>query len=246
MARVVYERDGDRFVGTELAAGPWDPSAQHGGPASALLAHAMERCEPGWSENNGQVMMARVTTEIVRPVPIGSLLDVRANVVHAGRRTHRLEAIMDVEGKQVARASGLRVPLVAVDLPAELDMVNYETRPPGPDAPWERPRWMTDGAQWARPSGHGLDAWTNFTDVCDHRVVDGSWDDPGECTVWINVQADMVAGTGTTPLMRVLTTADGSAAIGRVLPFDEYTHPNADMNVHLSRYPAGDWAESGA
>jgi acyl-coenzyme A thioesterase PaaI-like protein len=241
MERVVFTLDGDRFIATELAAGPWDPSTQHGGVASALLAHAMERCEPGWSASDGQVMMARITIEILRPVPIGSPLDVHVNVVQAGRRTHRLEATMEVDGKQVARASGLRVPLVAVELPADLKMSDYERTPPDPNAPWERPRWMAEDPSWGKSSGHGLDAWTNFADVCDHRVVDGTWDDPGECMVWIKVEADMIDGIGTTPLMRVLTTADGSAGIGRVLPFEEYTHPNADLNVHLFRYPVGDW-----
>ena len=51
----------------------------------------------------------------------------------------------------------------------------------------------------------------------------------------------MVEGVGTTPLMRVMATADMSAAAGRVLSFDDYTHPNADLNVHMFRYPEGDW-----
>jgi hypothetical protein len=37
---------GDRVVPSELTRGPWDPSSQHAGPASALLARALERCEP--------------------------------------------------------------------------------------------------------------------------------------------------------------------------------------------------------
>jgi len=237
----VYGVEGDRFVATELAAGPWDPSSQHGGPPSALLAHAMERHEPGWSDADGQVMMARVTTEIMRPVPIGEAMDVRVDVVQAGRRAHRLEATMEAGGKQVARASGLRVLLTSLDLPADLDMSDHERRPPGPDVSWERPRWMTGDADWGRSSGHGVDSWSGFFDVCDSRVVEGSWDDPGECTAWIKVDTEMIDGVGTTPLMRVLATADMSAGIGRVLPFEDYTHPNADLNVHLTRYPDGEW-----
>ena len=34
----VFHRDGERFLPTELARGPWDPNAQHGGPCAALLA----------------------------------------------------------------------------------------------------------------------------------------------------------------------------------------------------------------
>jgi hypothetical protein len=237
----VFGVDKGCFVGSELAAGPWDPGSQHGGPPSALLAHAMERHEPGWSDADGRLMMTRVTTEIMRPVPVGQALDVQVEVIQAGRRTHRLQATMEAGGKQVARASGLRAISSEVELPADLSMRDHEQPPPGPDGEWERPRWMTGDVDWGRASGRDVDSWSNFLDACDSRVVEGSWDDPGECTAWIKVDADMIEGVGTTPIMRVLATADMSAAIGRVLPYESYLHPNADLNVHLTRYPATDW-----
>ncbi len=46
MTGAFYERDGERFVPSELTRGPWDPGAQHAGPPSALIARALERCEP--------------------------------------------------------------------------------------------------------------------------------------------------------------------------------------------------------
>ena len=66
MPEAFYERDGDGFVATELTRGPWDPQAQHAGPPSALLGRGIERV-PG--DEGFQV--ARVTFEILRPVPIG-------------------------------------------------------------------------------------------------------------------------------------------------------------------------------
>ena len=169
----VYGVESGRFVASPLAAGPWDPSSQHGGPPSALLAHAMERHEPGWSDAEGRVMLARVTTEIMRPVPIGQALEVEVEVVQAGRRTHRLEATMHAAGKQVARASGLRVPRIPVDLPPGLDMGDHEPTPPGPEAPWARPEWMTGDPDWGRASGRDLDSWSSFFDACEVRVVEG-------------------------------------------------------------------------
>ena len=35
----VFRRDGDYFVATDLARGPWDAQALHGGAPAALLAH---------------------------------------------------------------------------------------------------------------------------------------------------------------------------------------------------------------
>ena len=43
MPDALYERDGDRFVATELTRGPWNPDHQHAGPPAALLARAIER-----------------------------------------------------------------------------------------------------------------------------------------------------------------------------------------------------------
>jgi hypothetical protein len=148
---------------------------------------------------------------------------------------------MIMDDRTVARASGLRVPKAVVDLPDDLNMSEYARIPPGPHAPGGPPRWITGDQDWGKSSGHGLDSWRNFADACEYKVVDGSWDDPGECTAWINVATDMIEGIGTTPLMRVLTAADMSAGIGRVLPFELYTHPNADLNVHLTRYPVSEW-----
>ena len=37
----VFVRDGDRFRATDLARGPWDPGALHGGAPAALLVRAV-------------------------------------------------------------------------------------------------------------------------------------------------------------------------------------------------------------
>src|SRR5688500_11471215 len=36
----------DRWSSTPHTTGPWDPRFQHGGPPSALLGRAVERCSP--------------------------------------------------------------------------------------------------------------------------------------------------------------------------------------------------------
>src|SRR5260370_1259209 len=42
----VYVDEGDVITPTEFAAGPWDPTVQHGGPPAALLARAIEATQP--------------------------------------------------------------------------------------------------------------------------------------------------------------------------------------------------------
>jgi hypothetical protein len=46
VAEAIYLPAGQsRFLPTELARGPWDPGAQHGGAPAALIARAVERVE---------------------------------------------------------------------------------------------------------------------------------------------------------------------------------------------------------
>jgi hypothetical protein len=57
-----YALGGDRATPSELTRGPWDPDAQHAGPRSALLARAIELCEP-----REGMRVGRLTVEILAP-----------------------------------------------------------------------------------------------------------------------------------------------------------------------------------
>ena len=59
----VYVPEGDAFVPTELARGPWDARAQHGGAPAALLAREIEA-------EGGDQSVVRLTYEFLRPVPL--------------------------------------------------------------------------------------------------------------------------------------------------------------------------------
>src|SRR5579864_7305212 len=105
MAQPVFVSSGDGgFTATEVARGPWDPKAQHGGAPAALLMRAFEALPA-----SERLMIARVTYEFMRPVPLGKL-DLRAEVVRPGRRVQLLEAsIFSPEGTEVVRARALQV-----------------------------------------------------------------------------------------------------------------------------------------
>ncbi|MBV8942589.1 MAG: thioesterase family protein, partial [Solirubrobacterales bacterium] len=92
MAEAVFLPDGSRFVATELARGPWDPAAQHGGAPAALLVRAFERLELP-----AEQILARVTYEFLRPVVLGTLR-VSAEVVRAGRRAALAEGSIYSDG----------------------------------------------------------------------------------------------------------------------------------------------------
>ena len=58
----------DTWLATPHTTGPWDARAQHGGPPSALLGRAIQRCAP-----RDDMIIARFTCEILRPIPVGEI-----------------------------------------------------------------------------------------------------------------------------------------------------------------------------
>lgn len=63
----VYRRDGAYFLPTGLSRGPWDERAQHGGAPAALLAHLAQEAA------GEDFVLARLTFELTRPIPIAPL-----------------------------------------------------------------------------------------------------------------------------------------------------------------------------
>src|SRR5437763_7040019 len=170
MAEAVFEARGDgRFVATELARGPWDAGAQHGGAPAALLMRAFERLPA-----EDSLLVARVTYELLRPAPLGEL-DVEARVARPGRRVRLLEgAIRSAEGTEVVRARALQV------RPADAAGLETDPPPPGP----ERGRAHRPGEPGFSPPYSPM-----FTpDAIEVRLVSGGFGN-GRATAWLRRRA---------------------------------------------------------
>ena len=76
-----YETKSGDLWATPYTRGPWDANAQHGGPPAALLGGMMERFGPTAKE----MLIARVWTEVLRPVPIGKM-EAHVEMVRQGKR----------------------------------------------------------------------------------------------------------------------------------------------------------------
>jgi hypothetical protein len=208
-----------RVTATELARGPWDPDAQHGGAPAALLMRAFERL-PGGEEMN----LARVTYELLRPVPLGEL-EVRAEVVRPGRRVHLLEAsLLTPAGVELVRARALKVAR------AEAVLTDPAAAPPA-----DRP---VDGRPNDFPTA-GLRMFS--TDALDIRLIAGGFTEPGPATAWFRFKVPLVAGERASPLQRLAAAADFGNGVASVLPWDQFVFINPDLTVYLLREPVGDW-----
>jgi Thioesterase-like superfamily len=214
-----YVPDGDGFAATELTRGPWDPDAQHAGPPGALLAREIERCEP---RENQQV--ARITLEIMRPVPLARL-GVQARVVRSGRSVELLEAeLIDADGNELIRARAWRIRTQMLDLPEGLP--RYPP-PPGPE----------QGEEGEFPVTGSVGYWT----AMDYRFVSASFKEAGPALGWLRMRVALVAGEEPSPLVRVMAAADSGNGVSAILDWNEWLFINTDLSVHLHRMPEGEW-----
>lgn len=210
--------DGDAFTATALTRGPWDRRAQHAGPPAALLG---QRIAEAVSVDGG--LLARLTVEILRPVPIGRCA-VGTEVLRPGRSVALAAGRLSVDGQDVMRASAwvIRTDDVGVAVPPE----------PAPSADPD------DGVEGRFfPTGEEV----GYHTAMQARFVTGGFTELGPATVWMRPRVPVVAGEPITPLQRVLVAADSGNGVSSAVDFTRYVFVNTDLTVHLHRLPAGEW-----
>lgn len=219
MQDALYERDGDGYVATEYTRGPWSRDHQHAGPPSALLAR-----EGGRVSGLPEAHFARLTFDILRPIPIGRM-SVSARVVRPGRSVEQVEGDLHADGELVMRMSGWRVRDEPFELPERLAT---EPPPPGPDGLDEAhmPFFVDEIAY------HRSLEW---------RVASGDLAGPGPCAVWTRMRVSLVAGEDPAPLEHLLVMGDAASGVSATLDWQRHTFLNVDFGVHLERPPEGGW-----
>ena len=208
--------DGSRVRATVHTTGPWDARFQHGGPPSALLARAVEACDP-----RPDTAVARVTVELLGPVPVAEL-EVRVRVARPGRSVELVEAALSAGGRDVARASAWRVLRTS--------------------APAAGPR---HGVPEPLPASEGVPApggWVDgYLSAVEWRPVAGGFDQPGPGTAWTRLRHPLVDGEQPSPLQRVLAVADSGNGLSSELDIRRWQFINPELTVHLHREAVGEW-----
>ncbi|MEA2159817.1 MAG: hypothetical protein QOD66_2197 [Solirubrobacteraceae bacterium] len=217
MPEAVFQPHNGGFLATELARGPWDPGAQHGGAPAALLMRAFEALPAAEG-----LAIVRVTYELLRPVPIAAL-QVQAEVVRPGRRVQLLEAsLWSDEGVEVVRARALQV--------------QSANAPPTPLVP------APDGPEEGAPNDLEAPYRPMFApDTMEIRFVAGEFRARGPATAWFRMRVPLVEGEQTTPLQRLAAAGDFGNGISSPLNWDEYLFINPDLTLYIDRPPQGEW-----
>jgi Thioesterase-like superfamily len=214
-----YVTDGDQFIPQLSTRGPWDPNAQHAGPAAALMGRAIESTDGG-----EDFAVTRFPMEVLRSIPLRPST-VRAELVRGGRRVQLVRAVLADDGGEIAIAHAWRMRR------GDTGDVATPNTPPDFAGPAEsQPSPVFD--PWQGPSYFSAVEW---------RFAGAGFLDPGPATAWMRMNVSLVDNETPSPLSRVLVAADSGNGISQVVPLASHLFINTELSVHLFREPVGQW-----
>ncbi len=216
--RPIFRVDGARVAVSPDAAGPWDPSMQHGSAPAALVVWAAERIA-----TTAPMRIARVTVDLMRPVPLREL-SIETEVLREGRKIQLCTVRLRADDVVVVAATVLRVRQADVPLPDEIADLPVEL--PGPDD--------------SRPEPADFST-SPFVKGMSLRAARGRFGARGPGAIWYRVDRRLVDGHAVSQAMRAVVAADFCNGTGAALDFNNYTFLNADLTVNMTREPVGEW-----
>ena len=216
--QAIYRVDGDRVDVSPNAAGPWDPSMQHGSAPAALVVWAAEAIP-----TPVPMRIARVTIDLMRPVPLAPLT-LQTEVLRAGRKIQLCSIRLLADGVAVVNATVLKIKTQALSLPSDVAQAPVEL--PSPEQSREDPAQFSNSP---------------FVTGMSLRAARGQFGVPGPGAIWYRVDRPLVEGFAVSQAMRAVVAADFCNGTSAVLDFREWTFLNADLTVSLAREPVGDW-----
>ena len=173
-------------------------------------------------EGGEELVVGRVTYELLRPVPLGELR-LSASVLRPGRRVQLLEgSIFDPDGIEVVRARALRVARAPV---AAGDAGRLSPGPAGGRV-----------LDFPRRGGKLFPV-----DAMDIRFVAGSFLARGAASAWFRLKVPLVAGEEPSGYQRLAAAADFPNGIATELDWERWLFINPDLTIHVSREPVGEW-----
>lgn len=210
-----FTTDGDVFIPTPAANGPWDPTSLHGRVIIGLLASVIEQRHGG-----DDFVPARLTVDMFR-LPGFAPIEVKTGLVRNGMRIRLIEADFFSGGVSMARAS--------------CQLLRKTQNPDG--RVWTPPNWDAPApSEIPAPTDPRLGMNGKWTT----RPITGAMGTVGPRRLWMSEVRDLVEGTPLTPFVRVAIAADfaspfanaGDRGLGYI---------NSDVTLYLHRLPATPW-----
>jgi hypothetical protein len=190
-----------------------------------LLAHVIET-----RFGSDDMMVARFTTDLVRPVPL-TRLDVECRLVRPGRRIQVIETILRAGELEVALATALMIRVTDIDLPEPPELGWSQPGPPDTFDPVEVRLW----------TGHQASLVRFHQDAVDIRTLNASFHTPGVGTSWFRLRFPVVAGAATSPFVRTATLADLGNGNSTAIDPKDWLYVNPDVAIAIHRPLDGQW-----
>ncbi len=211
----------DSFDPTPLTGGPWRPDAQHGGPPAALLARTIE------TSVRPDERVARVSIELLRPVPLANLTT-SVERTQVSRRVAHVGAALAAGTSVVATARALLLTTSALPEPGW--------------RPTETPQRPAEGRVITPPPFASGDNTAFHRDAVEHRVVEGGFGRPGPAVEWIRLRQPVVEGEQPSPLVRVVAASDIASGVSAIYDVASGVGLiNADLTIAVHRPLIGEW-----
>ncbi|MDO9164808.1 MAG: thioesterase family protein [Rhodoferax sp.] len=214
--------DSGAYRSSVLTRGPWHHEHQHAGPPIALVCRAIERAAAA----HGLTHIARLTANLLRPVPIGEL-SIEVATDYAGRNAGHFSARLLTGGKEVARFTALAQRENDVPIP---DGLPGHPLPPPPQGPDGLPQAVFPFA--GRHVG--------YADLVETRVAHGQFF-KGPCAIWFRLRHPLLDSEAPGVYQRVAVAADSGNGISAILDLQSYSFVNSDLTINLLRPPQGEW-----
>ncbi|MBW2244400.1 MAG: thioesterase family protein [Deltaproteobacteria bacterium] len=227
MPDAVYRRDGDLYVPTQWAGGPWSTQTQHGGPVNALLASAMVEA----AEETG-FEPARITIDLLGPVPMKPLRLERTYARRGRRHAVVLATLLD-DDRAVARATGV---LFRPNEGLEASWEHEDAPLPPPDGLESTPLMHKAYQKHAPPGFH----WS-----LEVRIVPGPL-----AAAWIRTPLELIEGERMQPILHAAAVSDLTYGLAARTMLKRGFTPadrkrvmliNTDTNLFFERAPVGEW-----
>ncbi|MFF5790968.1 thioesterase family protein [Paeniglutamicibacter sp. NPDC012692] len=205
------------YRSTVHAQGAWNEHEQHMAPATGILVHAMEKFQP-----RADMRMARISLDI-HGIIHGGEFEVRTRMIRPGKTIELIEGEMVSQGRTCIVARGWRLKTLDSTAVAASE-----------DEPVVHPEELV--------TFDGMTPWPGgYIRGLEFRGADGHR--PGKGVVWMRNDFEMVEGTETSDLVRLMGMVDTANGVApRVAPGPgSWMFPNVDLQIHMHRAPEGQW-----
>lgn len=214
----IFRVDGDRVTVSPKAAGPWDPTMQHGSAPASLVVWAAQAIPTAVP-----MRIARVTIDLMRPVPLKPLT-LETEILREGRKIQLCAIRLRADGVLAVAAHVLKVRLKREALPSDISGPSVEL--PSPEQSPEDPAQFSNSP---------------FVTGMQLRAARGKFGVPGPGAIWYRVVRPLVEGEKVSPAVRAVVAADFCNGTSAALDFRDYIFLNADLTVSMAREPVGEW-----